>query len=263
VYMFKLFGPSGCALHQFLISFTIVTTLAYTLISLFLTDRGGILPSATVALYCHFLCFSALSSDAPSSDDASDLQCYSQFGNSVGFTIIGLALGAVSISYAAWNLANPNSLFGPSGEEPENKSSSYGSQNRPNSSLLKDEHSSQAKEGSDNADKLERATSDKSDKSDKSEMTVADALDARDEDREAVVGSSTRYSKFHFVMACSAMYMAMVLTNWSSRSEAQNGSSANLGKENLWIKTVTQWVTTFLYTWTLVAPLLFPNRDFS
>jgi hypothetical protein len=31
----------------------------------------------------------------------------------------------------------------------------------------------------------------------------------------------------------------------------------------MWIKVVTSWVSNVLYIWTLVAPILFPNRDFS
>ena len=30
----------------------------------------------------------------------------------------------------------------------------------------------------------------------------------------------------------------------------------------MWVKVVTQWVTVALYVWTLVAPLVLPDREF-
>jgi hypothetical protein len=37
----------------------------------------------------------------------------------------------------------------------------------------------------------------------------------------------------------------------------------NVGWTSVWVKQVSQWVTVGLYCWTLVAPLLFPDREFS
>ena len=37
----------------------------------------------------------------------------------------------------------------------------------------------------------------------------------------------------------------------------------NVGWTSVWVKIASQWVTVALYCWTLVAPLLFPDRDFA
>ena len=37
----------------------------------------------------------------------------------------------------------------------------------------------------------------------------------------------------------------------------------NVGWTSVWVKVVSQWVTVGLYCWTLVAPQLFPDRDFA
>ena len=37
----------------------------------------------------------------------------------------------------------------------------------------------------------------------------------------------------------------------------------NVGWTSVWVKVVSQWVTAALYMWTLVAPLVLPDRDFS
>jgi len=71
-------------------------------------------------------------------------------------------------------------------------------------------------------------------------------------------------SKFHVFMACSACYMAMLLTSWGA-TVTQTGAPASydVSTENLWIKIVTQWIAAGLYTWTLTAPYIFPDREFA
>ncbi|EFN58848.1 hypothetical protein CHLNCDRAFT_48549 [Chlorella variabilis] len=41
------------------------------------------------------------------------------------------------------------------------------------------------------------------------------------------------------------------------------GYLINVGWTSVWVKVVSQWVTVGLYCWTLVAPQLFPDRDFA
>ncbi|KAH7484475.1 Serine incorporator 3 [Phytophthora ramorum] len=62
--------------------------------------------------------------------------------------------------------------------------------------------------------------------------------------------------QFYSMMCLAGLYMAMVLTDWDSA----NGSFNNV---SMWVKIVAQWVTILLFSWTLIAPKLFPDRDFS
>jgi len=72
------------------------------------------------------------------------------------------------------------------------------------------------------------------------------------------------YSKFHFVFGLGAMYIAMLFTDWQT---VYNPGSANpqvdSGLAAVWVKVVSSWLCVALYTWTLAAPLLFPDRDWS
>jgi len=69
---------------------------------------------------------------------------------------------------------------------------------------------------------------------------------------------------FHFVMAMGAMYMAMVLTNWGkSSSDPTSNTNTGISTESMWIKISSQWLAYLIYLWSLLAPVLFPNRDFS
>ncbi|POM72950.1 Hypothetical protein PHPALM_10255 [Phytophthora palmivora] len=65
--------------------------------------------------------------------------------------------------------------------------------------------------------------------------------------------------QFHVLMILASLYMAMVLTNWGSF----DGSSSNDDEiVTMWVKAISQWVASGLFLWTLVAPAVFPDRDF-
>ena len=74
------------------------------------------------------------------------------------------------------------------------------------------------------------------------------------------------YTWFHAVMLLGAMYMGCLLTNWSlAPSAVQGGAIANSVDKSIvavYLKAVSSWVVCLLYIWTLVAPMVLPNRDF-
>ncbi|XP_066428672.1 serine incorporator 2 [Eleutherodactylus coqui] len=69
------------------------------------------------------------------------------------------------------------------------------------------------------------------------------------------------YSFFHFCLFLASLYIMMNLTNWylpgSSDASFTSPWSA------VWVKISSSWVGLFLYLWTLVAPLILPDREFN
>ncbi|KAG6580002.1 serine incorporator [Phytophthora cinnamomi] len=65
--------------------------------------------------------------------------------------------------------------------------------------------------------------------------------------------------QFHVLMVLASLYMAMVLTNWGS---FDGSSSKDDEIVTMWVKAISQWVASGLFLWTLVAPAVFPGRDF-
>jgi len=75
------------------------------------------------------------------------------------------------------------------------------------------------------------------------------------------------YSFFHFTFLLAAMYLGMVLTNWQSVSSVTGEDVGNTilvdqGMVAVWVKVISSWLTLLLYLWTMIAPILFPNRVF-
>jgi hypothetical protein len=56
----------------------------------------------------------------------------------------------------------------------------------------------------------------------------------------------------------------MVLTNYGSiQSAEQDSLQYDESVESMWIKIVTQWITMFLFIWTLIAPVVCTGREFN
>jgi hypothetical protein len=67
-------------------------------------------------------------------------------------------------------------------------------------------------------------------------------------------------------MALLSCYVAMILTGWGTiewLDEHSNAANPTVGRINMAIIGVSQWLAIGLYIWTLVAARLFPDREFS
>uniref|UniRef100_A0A671EV16 Serine incorporator 2 n=2 Tax=Rhinolophus ferrumequinum TaxID=59479 RepID=A0A671EV16_RHIFE len=73
-------------------------------------------------------------------------------------------------------------------------------------------------------------------------------------------GVTYSYSFFHFCLLLASLHIMMTLTNWYRPGETQKMISTWTA---VWVKICASWAGLLLYLWTLVAPLVLPNRDFS
>jgi serine incorporator 1/3 len=72
------------------------------------------------------------------------------------------------------------------------------------------------------------------------------------------------YSFFQFTFAVASMYVCMLLTDWDmiiNNDDPQSGIEIDHGEASMWIKVASSWVVCLFYIWTLVAPLIFPDRQ--
>lgn len=74
-------------------------------------------------------------------------------------------------------------------------------------------------------------------------------------------GVAYSWSFFHIMFGLATLYVMMTLTNWYQPSSTIEEFSSNLAA--VWIKIVSSWLCLALYTWTLVAPMILTDRDFS
>ncbi|NWT04190.1 SERC2 protein, partial [Mionectes macconnelli] len=74
-------------------------------------------------------------------------------------------------------------------------------------------------------------------------------------------GVSYNYTFFHFCLLLAALYIMMTLTNWYRPDESLQVLRSPWTA--VWVKICSSWAGLLLYLWTLVAPLVLPDRDFS
>lgn len=81
---------------------------------------------------------------------------------------------------------------------------------------------------------------------------------AMDNEKEGVQYS---YAMFHLMLCLASLYIMMTVTGWySPDAEFRNVTSK---WPAVWVKISSSWVCLLLYVWTLVAPVVLTNRDFS
>eukprot|EP01102_Stenamoeba_stenopodia_P014109 TRINITY_DN4656_c0_g1_i1.p1 TRINITY_DN4656_c0_g1~~TRINITY_DN4656_c0_g1_i1.p1 ORF type:complete len:445 (-),score=73.64 TRINITY_DN4656_c0_g1_i1:91-1425(-) len=94
--------------------------------------------------------------------------------------------------------------------------------------------------------------------------TEVTSEEKEDDEQESV---SYSYSFFHIMFATASMYICQLLTNWSiiTPSDASAGSDhyVDNGMTAVWVKVVSSWIVLLLYGWTMVAPMLFPDREWN
>ncbi|XP_076645897.1 serine incorporator TMS1 isoform X4 [Halictus rubicundus] len=69
------------------------------------------------------------------------------------------------------------------------------------------------------------------------------------------------WSFFHLMFALATLYVMMTLTNWYQPNS--NLETLNANTASMWVKIISSWMCLGLYTWSLIAPAILRNRDFS
>jgi len=86
------------------------------------------------------------------------------------------------------------------------------------------------------------------------------ADESNDDEREGV---SYNWSLFHIMFGLSTLYVMMTLTNWYSPGADKSLETISSNMAAVWVKAISAWLCFGIYMWTLVAPVVLPDRDFS
>ncbi|XP_042292328.1 serine incorporator 2 isoform X4 [Thunnus maccoyii] len=74
-------------------------------------------------------------------------------------------------------------------------------------------------------------------------------------------GVTYSYSFFHFSLCLASLYIMMTLTNWYKPNTDYQAMQTTMPA--VWVKIGSSWLGLAIFLWTLVAPLVLPDRDFS
>uniref|UniRef100_A0A383VJK9 Serine incorporator n=1 Tax=Tetradesmus obliquus TaxID=3088 RepID=A0A383VJK9_TETOB len=245
-YFFKPAGAGSCSLNVFLITASLLLCIGFSGLSLLpMARNGSLFPSSTTALYIMYLCYSALQSEPR------DYECNGlghRLNAASGSTlVIGMLVTLLSVVYSALRAGSNTSLFM---LDDEDDASDDGAMGTP---LI----DAEAVAGAYNT--LAESSSAPGQVSASREGTAAAAA----ADRSAIedyAPISYNYAFFHLIFALASMYIAMLMTGWGAVEQERD--RLDVGWTSVWVKTGAEWVTGLLYSWTLIAPAMFPDRDF-
>lgn len=84
-------------------------------------------------------------------------------------------------------------------------------------------------------------------------------------DNKVSTSSGLRYllQQVSVVFILISTYYAMILTNWGTLQSSYDIAVPKSGQVAMWLQASGQWIAILLYIWSMIAPKLFPDRDFS
>jgi len=223
-------GSSSCGLNKFFIIFNLLICIGVSIISIIpkvqeYSPTSGLLQAAAVCVYIMYITWSAMSN--------------SEYGNckphlmpdekkSMGMdtqSIVGLVLFIACVLYSSIRTSTASQSA---------RLSLGNALLTDNASVTPSDPESGIKAGNENDRKVW----------DNEEDTVAYS-----------------WSFFHVMFGLATLYVMMTLTNWFTPNSSLQTLSANAS--SVWVKIVSSWICAGLYTWTLIAPIVLPDRDFS
>jgi len=262
-----MYDQFDCSFAQGMTSFVLVAVLILQIVGNvageYLANQSesgqgqGMLPCAVGGLYATWLTFSALSSNP-------DEQC-NPFHNSDDDQTslwVGVTFSAISIGYMGYSFSN--NVFAALGCCQKGGCC----QECGDAFLYEEDDSSRRLSSNKNDDDLHAAVAgdvESDTKSDDRDESKSDSGERQLSQTGKVGFKGMQRLIFHLTMMTCGFYMAMVLTNWAKNPKDNNWNVAeglNTSDESMWIKLGSMFLTLALFAWVIVAPFLFPNRDF-
>lgn len=256
VLMYVFFANSGCSMNQAAITINLILTIAVSVMSVNpkvqeFNPQAGLAQSAMVSVYCAYLVMSAVASEP---DDHSCNPLIRSRGTRTASIVLGAIFTFLAIAYTTTRAATQSSTM-----KASNASDGY--------EQITNEHSLVTQEPSRSAMRVEalRAAVD-SGALPASALTESWDDDESDEDSNGAYGDDERgqtrynYVLFHLVFLLATQWTATLLTMNVEKEMA--GDFAPVGRTYFasWVKIVSAWICYLLYGWTLIAPVLFPDR---
>lgn len=233
--MYIHFG--GCGTNNAFISVTLVVSLLCTVVQLVISDTGSLLTSACMTLYAVYLCATAVSKN-PNAD------CNPKLGEANAWSIvIGLFVAFISLMWTGWSYTADKRLGGAGASTGADNDGDVVDEEKQKTGgvVLNNEPS-----GYGAADSTSPAS--------------AEAQESQHDSTARAFGSSW---KLNAVLALICCWYSMALTGWGAIEKRGDIANPDVGEVSMWMLVVSEWVALLLYLWTLVAPKLFPDRDFS
>ncbi|KAG0680795.1 hypothetical protein C6P40_003949 [Pichia californica] len=253
VLMYIYFAQTGCSMNKAVITINLIFTLLITWLSITpmvqeYNPNAGLAQSSMCCIYCTYLIFSACLSEP---DDKLCNPLIRSNGTRTLTIIVGAIFTFGAVAYTTTRAA-ANSAFSHEMNTLNNQTSTITEAPK---SLRREMRYEAIRQAVNEGSLPESALNDGS------------YFDDNDSDNENDSGEERDYTKysyvvFHIIFFLATQYIAALLTINVGANDVGSGTFIPVGRTyfNSWLKIVSSWFCYALYSWTLLAPALFPDR---
>lgn len=235
---------SGCGVNIFIIILNIVFTILHTILSVSgISKNGSLITSGLQSMYLTYLTWAGLSSNPEGSCNsflASDTVMITSL-------VIGFMLILVTLIYLTFS----------SPEENTKNVATGGRQKPEKNNLIENRKNDSDEEGEEEEDDEEEKRND----GERNKQSLEQ--EKQETSKKLKAYQNNQYIDFHLVMMVSSIYISMLLTNWGSPSiDSKTIDAFKPSSTSYWVQITASWIGSLLYSWTLVAPRVLPDRQF-
>jgi serine incorporator 1/3 len=254
IVQYIFFAGSGCSMNQASITINFLLLLIVSALSIHpgvqeYNPKAGLAQSAMVAVYCTYLTMSAVSMEP---DDKYCNPLVRAQATRTTSVVIGAIVTMLTLAYSTTRAATQGVALGGAGKSvklPDDDEHTLITQQPDSRREMRAAALRQAvSEGSLPADALLEDNDDYSDD---------DQNYSGDDERSS---TQYNYTLFHIIFFLATAWVATLLTMNFEESTANDLIAVGRSYWASWVKIVSSWVCYAIYTWTLVAPMVLPDR---
>ncbi|KAK9366052.1 serine incorporator/TMS membrane protein [Lipomyces kononenkoae] len=243
ILMYVFFAKGGCAMNQAAITVNLILMFIVSAISVNPTvqeynPQAGLAQSAIVSVYCTYLTMSAVAGEP---DDRLCNPLIRSRGTRTASVILGAIFTFLAIAYTTIRAATRS----------ENSEDQYGYGYQSVSQTV----TSQPTRNSMRVEAIRAAVD-----SGSLPQSALYELDDESDDENDSSQTEYNYSVFHFIFFLATQWTATLLTMQVDKDEDEGFVPVGRTYFYTWVKIVSAWICFALYTWTLVAPIVAPDR---
>ena len=269
IVMYIFFASSGCRMNQSAITINLLLLLAISITSIAPTvqeynSRAGLAQSAVVAVYCTYLTLSAVGMEP---DDQHCNPLVRANGTRKASVIVGAVITFLAMAYTTTRAATYGLALG--GHASRGNQARYAQLSQDDASTHDLENSNQpssrkqmrnqALRAAVEAGSVPASALDDDDSDDESEDDNSSSKKkSHDDERQA---TQYNYTLFHIIFLLGTMWVATLLTT-SVSAHVDDSDFVPVGRTYWasWVKIVSSWVCYGIYFWSLIAPVVLPDR---
>jgi serine incorporator 1/3 len=242
------FQFTGCGTNNTFISLTLIFCILLPIAQL-TGGEGNLLSVACISAWATFLCYTAIIKNP-------NAMCNTKIGESSPVSITyGLLLSLISLGWAGWSYTANDKLT-------DVKIAAN------TDDIVADTHVTDGDiRGKRDITGVVVVTQTKTDVTSDENYMPVDEQKRTPNDKVSETNQTSKSSnawRLNVALAVVSCWCAVTLTQWGV-IQSNDGTIANrnVGHISMWVIIGSQWLVMTLYLWTLIAPRLFPDRDFS